>query len=82
MENKKNLIKNLNKIHTTKLGNQRIKNNLSIGNDDVTLYCKNIILNEKCFIYKKGKNYYCNFKNIRITINSNSFTIITAHIIK
>ena len=40
----------LNKLHTTKLGIKRIRNNLKINNDDVVNYCKNIITNKKCKI--------------------------------
>ena len=72
------LIKNIKKLHTTKLGVERIKNNLKI-NDNVVEYCKNIILNEKCEIIKKGKNWYCKIDSIIITVNSFSYTIITAH---
>ena len=78
--NKEILIKNIDKIHTTELGIERIKKNIKI--DDVIPYCKNKILDINCNIYKKGKNWYCEIDNIRITINSYSYTIITAHIIK
>ena len=73
-------LKNIDKIHTTKMGIDRIKKNLKID-CDVVSFCKNKILDNKCKIYKKGKNYYCEIDNIRITINSYSNTIITAHII-
>ncbi|MFR8010297.1 MAG: DUF3781 domain-containing protein [Clostridia bacterium] len=33
-------------------------------------------------IYKQGENWYCEVENIKITINSYSYTIITAHIVK
>ena len=75
------LLSNIDKIHTTKLGITRLNNNLKIDTDNIVNYCKNIILNNKCNIYKKGKNYYCEIDNIIITINSNSYTIITAHLI-
>ena len=75
------LILNIDKVHTTELGIKRIKNNLKI-NQDVVSYCKNIILNKNSNIYKKGKNWYVELNNIRITINSYSYGIITAHIIK
>lgn len=71
----------INNLHTTTLGNERIKKNLNI-NEDVVLYCKNKILDKNSVIYKKGKNWYCEIDNIIITINSNSYTIITAHRIK
>ena len=40
------------------------------------------ILDNNCDIYKQGKNWYCEIDNIKITINSYSYTIITAHLIK
>ena len=73
------LLKNINRIHTTKLGIERIKKNLKLEIEDAVTYCKNIIINKDCIINKKGKNYYCKFKNTTITINSYSYTIITAH---
>ncbi len=72
------LITNINRIHTTKLGIERIKRNLKIDTDVVD-FCKNKILNTNCNIYKKGKNWYCVIDNIRITVNSYSYTIIKAH---
>ena len=50
--------------------------------DDVVEYCKNKVLDKNCNIYKQGKNWYCEIDNIKITINSYSYTIITAHLIK
>ena len=81
MENKIILLENIDKIHTTKMGIDRIKRNLKID-DDVVLYCKRKITDDNCNIYKQGKNWYCEIDNIKITINSYSYTIITAHIIK
>nr|WP_292807174.1 DUF3781 domain-containing protein [Methanobrevibacter sp.] len=37
---------------------------------------------EDSIVVKKGKNYYVEVDDCRITINSSSFTIITAHIIQ
>lgn len=81
MNNKEILLSNIDKIHTTEMGVDRIKKNLKLDNDDVVLYCIDKLRNKKCNIYKKGKNWYCKLDNIRITINSYSYTIITAHII-
>ena len=77
--NKEILLLNIDKVHTTKMGIDRIKKNLKLDTNDVVDYCKNKVLDERCFIYKKGKNWYCEIDNIRITINSYSYTIITAH---
>lgn len=74
------LINNIDKIHTTKLGIERIKNNLKLDTNNVVEYCKEKILDKNSKISKKGKNYYCEIEDIIITINSYSFTIITAHI--
>lgn len=76
------LIKNIDKIHTTKMGVDRILRNLKLGNCDVVEYCKNKILSKDAHIYKEWKNWYCEVENIKITVNSYSYTIITAHIIK
>ena len=81
MENKKVLIDNIDKLHTTEMGVDRIKKNLKLDIDDVVEYCKNKILNKNCNIYKHGKNWYCEIDNIKITVNSHSYTIITAHLI-
>lgn len=78
MRNNK-LLENINKIHTTEMGIERIKINLKLETNDVVEYCKKKILQEKCNITLKGKNYYCEIDNIIITINSYSYTIITAH---
>ena len=73
------LLKNLNQIHTTKLGVERIKNNLNIKTNDVVDWCINKINDNNCLIVKKGKNFYASIDDYIITINSSSYTIITAH---
>ena len=79
MENKQVLLDNIDKIHTTEMGIIRIKKNLKLDINDVVKYCKDKVLNKNCNIYKQGKNWYCEIDNIIITINSYSYTIITAH---
>ena len=71
------LLLNINKIHTTEMGIDRIKKNLNLETNDVVKYLIDKIKNSN--ISKKGKNYYCEIDNIIITINSYSYTIITAH---
>ncbi len=80
--NKEILLQNINKIHTTEMGIDRIKNNLKLDTNDVVEFCKSKVLDKKSNIYKQGKNWYCEIDNIKITINSYSYTIITAHIKK
>lgn len=79
MNDKQMLLNYIDEIHTTSMGIDRIKKNLNINVDDVVSYCKNKIQDKNCKIYKKGKNYYCEIDNIVITVNSYSYTIITAH---
>lgn len=80
--NKEVLLSNINKLHTTKMGIDRIKKNLKLEHNNVVEYCKMKVIDKNCVICKQGKNWYCEIDNIRITINSYSYTIITAHIIK
>jgi len=80
--NENELILNLNKLHTTDLGVIRIKRNLFLDTDDVVDWCKIKIQNPNSSITKKGKNWYINTDNCIITVNSYSYTIITAHMIK
>lgn len=82
MQEKQILLDNMDQIHTTEMGIHRIKKNLKLDTNDVVEYCKNKVLDKECNIYKKGKNWYCEIDNIKITINSYSYTIITAHILK
>ena len=80
--NKDILLSSIDKINTTEMGIDRIKKNLKLNTNDVVEFCKNKILDKNCNIYKQGKNWYCEIDNIKITINSYSYTIITAHLIK
>ena len=57
MEDKKILLDNIDKIHTTEMGVDRIKRNLKIDTADVVEYCKNKVLDKNCNIYKQGKNW-------------------------
>ena len=82
MEDKQILLNNIDKVHTTEMGIDRIKKNLKLDTDDVVEYCKNKVLDKKSLIYRKGKNWYIENGAIKITINATSYTIITAHIIK
>lgn len=76
---KNDLLENIDKLHTTELGVLRIQKNLNIQVEDVVSYLKEIILNSKTSIIKEGKNWYCTNLEIRITVNSYNYCIITAH---
>ena len=81
VNDKEILLSNVDKFHTTKMGNDRIRKNLKLDTNNVVEYCKNKVLDKNSNIYKQGKNWYCEIDNIKITINSYSYTIITAHTI-
>ncbi len=76
------LMKNIEKLHTTKLGEERIKRNLIIEADDVIQWCKLKILDDDTTIERRGKNWYAAAGDCIITVNAYSYTIITAHKIK
>lgn len=82
MQKENELLNNLDKLHTTEMGIERIKKNLKSDIDDMVAHCKDKVSDKNCNIYKQGKNWYCEIDNIRITINSHSYTMITAHLMK
>ncbi len=72
------LTENIDKIHTTEMGAERISRNLEIT-DDAVEYCKSKILKKESEVIRKGKNYYVDVDDSIITVNASSYTIITAH---
>lgn len=83
-DNNKNtlLISNLDKLHTTDLGVDRIKRNLCLNEDDVVNWCRLKIQESNSNIIKRGKNWYIEAADCEITVNAYSYTIITAHKLK
>ncbi|MDR0721467.1 MAG: DUF3781 domain-containing protein, partial [Treponema sp.] len=47
---------NLDKIHTTELGKERIKKNLCLTADDVVKWCIKNIRDKNSVIFREGKN--------------------------
>ena len=82
MEDRERLLSSIDKIHTTEMGEERIRRNLNLQEENVVELCKSKVMDKSCNIYRKGKNYYCELDNIRLTINAFSYTIITAHKMK
>lgn len=74
------LLQNMDKIHTTPMGIERIKKNLKLGEIDVVKYCKEFLNEPNTDLTRQGKNWYAKKGNIILTINAYSYTIITAHI--
>lgn len=78
----RDFINHIDEMHTTEMGAQRIKKNLSLETDDIVGWCKENILSKDAIISKKGKNWYVQVGKNVITVNSYSYTIITAHKMK
>ncbi|MDR2556379.1 MAG: DUF3781 domain-containing protein [Bacteroidales bacterium] len=78
-ELKREVIANLDKLHTTEAGKERIKKNLCLETDDVVDWCAEKIQDPGNYICRRGKNWHINIHNYEITVNACSYTIITAH---
>ena len=73
------LIENIDRLHTTEMGTERIKRNLQIETNDVVVWCRGRILGQDAKIERHGKNWYVTADGCKITVNAHSYTIITAH---
>ena len=72
------LIQNIDKIHTTPAGDERVRRNLSLQTGDIVTWCKDAVKRADIII-GRGKNWYVYSGGVVITINARSCTIITAH---
>jgi len=75
------LTDNIDKIHTTPMGAERIKRHLNLQIDDVVAWCKEFVAGADV-ITSRGKNWYAYGRGVVLTINAHSFTVITAHLDK
>lgn len=73
------LIGNIDKVHTTAMGIDRIRKNLGLRDVDVVAFCRSKILDKNAIITRQGKNWYVRIDGCVITVNESSYTIITAH---
>lgn len=73
------LLSQIETLHTTPMGVERIKRNLSLVTDDVVKWCEEQIKLEVSKVIRKGKNWYIDTGFCTITVNAYSYTIITAH---
>ena len=80
IESKESFLLNLDKINIADKGKERIKNNLNLENEDIVEFCKKIISDENCNIYREGKNWWCELNDIIIKINVFSYIITSMHI--
>lgn len=75
----KTLMANLDKLHTTKAGEERIKKNCQLKRENVIQWVKDKVTLDGVKINQIGKNWYVQVNGYEITINANSYTVITAH---
>ena len=73
------LLDNIDRLHTTEMGRERIKKNLGLPECDVISFCRGLITDATCRISRKGKNWNCENRGVVITVNASSYTVITAH---
>ena len=78
---KNDLLENIEKLHTTPMGIDRIRSNLELDDDvkDVVEWCREKILDNHAEISRQGKNWYIKIDGCIFTVNAFSYTIITAH---
>jgi hypothetical protein len=68
------------KLHTTAMGEERIRRNLDLKTDDIIAWCRQAVRDADAdAITRKGKNWYVSRDDFTLTINAHSHTIITAH---
>ena len=66
-------------LRTTPMGAERIRKNLSLGEQDAASWCREQLRRSDAVFVRKGKNWYVHGAGCVITINADSYTIITAH---
>lgn len=79
MNEKNQLLEQLDKLHTTDLGVLRIRRNLSLDTNDVVAWCREKIQSPESQVERKGKNWYVTIAGCILTVNAASLTLITAH---
>ncbi len=71
------------RLHTTTLGEERIRKNLALSDEeDVVQWCQMAIESQDAISWRQGKNWYIDTQGSRLTVNAASATIITAHKLK
>lgn len=83
MNERQQLLSNLDKINVSEISEQLIRDNLHLDPDDkVVDYCREKLADESCNIRKMGSNWFCMIGNIVIPVNIFDYSIITAHILR
>ena len=73
------LVENLDKLHTTELGERRIRKNIGEDVSDAAEWAKAQIKSPSARIRRVGKNFQIETEQHSVTVNAGSLTIITAH---
>ena len=73
------LAENTGRLHTTKMGAERIKRNIQLDADNAIRLCQTAILNNTACAERIGKNWYITVNSFILTVNAHSYTVITAH---
>ena len=69
----------LENLHTTIMGEERIRRNAAPDEDDVIAWCRERITAPDAVIERRGKNFYITSGGCTLTVNARSYTVITAH---
>lgn len=69
----------LENLHTTTMGEDRIRRNAAPDEEDVIAWCKERITAPEAVIERRGKNFYITSGGCTLTVNAGSYTVITAH---
>ncbi len=67
-------------LHTTPLGEERIRRNAAPETKDVMAWCRARISDPGATIERRGKNIYVTSDGCTLTVNAAAHTIITAHL--
>ena len=59
MEQENLLLQNLDQLHTTVMGVERIRRNLQISEEDVVAWCRKLIASPQAVIQRRGKTGMC-----------------------
>ncbi len=80
MNEKEQLLSNLDKINVSQISEQVIRGNLHIDpEDNVIDYCRKKLVSENCSISRLGSSWFCRIDNIVIPVNMFDYSILTAH---
>ena len=66
-------------LHTTAMGEERIRRNAAPDAGDVVAWCRARVAAPDAVMERRGKNIYITSGGCTLTVNARSYTIITAH---